>query len=321
MPTRTTNRYELVTCALSGHVLVGTDVETISLDDRMVVFEHGGWRWHRCLRCDTWLPRAVPTAAARASMPPRQQIELPVRGPALRDRYILRLIAIERAIHVVVLSGLAVAIFFYLGHRTRLQRDYVQIMNALTGGSGGPDAVSGFLGKFRHLFVIQSPTLHTIGFAVVAYAALEATEMVGLWFAQRWAEYLTFVATFVLIPLEVYELTESVTTLKALAFALNVAIAVYLLLAKRLFGLRGGHRADQARKEAASGWTGLEAAWPGDHPDQSDQLDSPVHPGPSGPGPGPKTPSGTNPESAIERGVLRGSNASPTLGTTPQSED
>ncbi|HEY3943511.1 MAG TPA: DUF2127 domain-containing protein [Acidimicrobiales bacterium] len=264
MPTRPTNRYELVTCALRGHELVGTDVETITEADALVVLEHDGWRWHRCLRCDSWLPRAVPAAPARRELPARSEIEVPARGPILRDRYVLRLIALDRAVHVVILSVLAVVILFYLGHRTRLQHDYIHIMNALTGGSGGPDAVSGFLGKFRHLFVIQSPALHTIALALIAYAALEAVEMVGLWLAKRWAEYLTFVATFVFIPFEIYELTKSVTTLKMLAFVINLAILVYLLVAKRLFGVRGGYRAERARREAASGWSALQTSWPSD---------------------------------------------------------
>jgi hypothetical protein len=41
-----------------------------------------------------------------------------------------------------------------------------------------------------------------------------------------------------------------------------VAIAVYLLLAKRLFGLRGGGRAEQAERERDTGWPALEAATP-----------------------------------------------------------
>ena len=260
MRSRPTNRYELLTCALRGHVLVGTDVATVGEADSLIVHEAHGARWHRCLRCDGWHPRPVPEAPTRATMPRPEEIEVPLRGPQLRDRYILRLIALDRALHVVVLTGLAVAIYFFLGPRSALRHDYVRIMNALTGGSGGPDAVGGFLGKFRHLFLVQSATLHKIGLVVIAYAVLEATEMVGLWFARRWAEYLTLVATVVFVPLEVYELTKSVTTLKVVGLVLNLAIAAYLLLAKRLFGVRGGHRAEHERKMARSGWAGIESS-------------------------------------------------------------
>jgi uncharacterized membrane protein (DUF2068 family) len=96
----------------------------------------------------------------------------------------------------------------------------------------------------------------------VAYAVLEATEMVGLWFAKRWAEYLTFVATIVLIPFEVYELTSSVSTLKLVTLVINVAIAAYLLWSKRLFGLNGGQRAEAERLRAAASWEALEKSLP-----------------------------------------------------------
>ena len=41
-----------------------------------------------------------------------------------------------------------------------------------------------------------------------------------------------------------------------------MAVAVYLLYAKRLFGLRGGGRAEQAEREADTGWTAIERATP-----------------------------------------------------------
>ncbi len=86
--------------------------------------------------------------------------------------------------------------------------------------------------------------------------------MVGLWYGRRWAEYLTFVATTVLLPLEVYELTTRITALKVTALVVNVAIVVYLLLAKRLFGLRGGEGALQAIRERELGWHAIERAAP-----------------------------------------------------------
>jgi len=97
---------------------------------------------------------------------------------------------------------------------------------------------------------------------VGAYAILELVEAVGLWMAKRWAEYLTFVATVVFLPLEVYELTKSISVLKILAFVINVAIVIYLLYAKRLFGLRGGGKAEEALRERDVGWEALERSAP-----------------------------------------------------------
>ena len=91
---------------------------------------------------------------------------------------------------------------------------------------------------------------------------LQATEAVGLWMTRRWARYLTFVATGLFIPLEVWELTVSQTPLKVAALLLNLAILAYLLWAKRLFGVRGGAAADEALAARDVGWESLERSTP-----------------------------------------------------------
>ncbi|HUO49438.1 MAG TPA: DUF2127 domain-containing protein [Acidimicrobiales bacterium] len=252
------NRYELLTCALQGHVLVGVGAARVEVEDAAVVRETGGLRRHRCLRCDAWVPLAPPTAPTSERVPSRRDIEVPLRGPLLRDRYVLRLIAVDRAIHVLLLTSLALVVFFFAGDHAALQRDYNQIIDAF----GGPTRAHTFLGRFRHYFTISTGHLYAAALVVTAYAALEAVEMVGLWLAKRWAEYLTFVATAALIPLEVYEIVDKPSVLKIVTLVVNVAIAAYLLWAKRLFGLHGGQRAEEARKEAAVSWETLEAAVP-----------------------------------------------------------
>jgi hypothetical protein len=47
-----------------------------------------------------------------------------------------------------------------------------------------------------------------------------------------------------------------------LALVINVAIVAYLLVAKRLFGLRGGGRAERAEQAADTGWAPIERATP-----------------------------------------------------------
>ncbi len=98
---------------------------------------------------------------------------------------------------------------------------------------------------------------------VAAYAVLEGAEAVGLWYQKRWAEYLTFIATTALLPLEIYELTRRLSPFKIVTLVINVAVVVYLLLAKRLFGLRGGARAEEEQRRRDSGWEALERATPG----------------------------------------------------------
>ena len=64
---------------------------------------------------------------------------------------------------------------------------------------------------------------------------VEGTEGVGLAMRRRWAEYLTVIATGLLIPYEAYEVIHKVTLFKIGALLLNVAVVGYLAYRKRLF--------------------------------------------------------------------------------------
>jgi uncharacterized membrane protein (DUF2068 family) len=261
---RPDNFYELVTCGWKGHELVGTDVAHVRPEDNMLARDGDGIRWYRCLRCDAWIAADPPQAPTRDRMPEQDEIELPVRGPMLRDKYVLRLIAVDRAIHVIVLTTLAIILYTFARHDAALHRDYVDIMSDLSGTTPGESQVRGVLGYLGRAFKYSPTRLIQLGLLVTAYAALEATEMVGLWFSKRWAEYLTLVATVVLIPIELFELSLSVSVFKLITLVINVAIAVYLLLAKRLFGLRGGHEAQLERHRQFSGWGAIEKTTPAD---------------------------------------------------------
>jgi uncharacterized membrane protein (DUF2068 family) len=61
------------------------------------------------------------------------------------------------------------------------------------------------------------------------YAALEFTEGVGLWFEQRWAEFLTAVATALLLPIEIYEIYERFTWVRVVILIGNLFIIWYLI--------------------------------------------------------------------------------------------
>jgi uncharacterized membrane protein (DUF2068 family) len=83
------------------------------------------------------------------------------------------------------------------------------------------------IGNFSHINVLA------IG--AIAYALLEGTEGVGLAMRRRWAEYLTVIATGILIPYEAYEVIHRVTLFKVGALLLNLAVVGYLAYRKRLF--------------------------------------------------------------------------------------
>ncbi len=257
-------RYELLGCGLHGHELLGTDAAELRAEDDVFARESGGLRWYRCLRCDSWLALTPPEQPTRKYPPSRDEITLPLRGKPLRDRYVLRLIALERLLHVLVLGALAAVVLLFANNRAMLEQDFTTVLKDLQGGLGGPVASSnhGSVPDLRYLFAHRLTSLYLGGVAIAAYAVLEAVETVGLWLGKRWAEYLTFIATIVFVPYEVYELTKSVTALKVLTLVVNLAVAAYLLLAKRLFGLRGGGRAERARYDADVGWPAIERATP-----------------------------------------------------------
>ena len=253
-------RYELFTCAWEGHALVGQDAAEVRPEDALIVREGDGVRWCRCLRCDAWFPVPLPENPGSERVPARDDIQLPLRGPFLRDRYVLRLIAVDRALHVLILTFVGIVFLTFAGHNRSLHADYQSIMDALNGGGAAALRVRGVLGYLRKAFDYTPAHLISLSLIFFAYAFLEAVEGVGLWFGKRWAEYLTFIATSLLIPYEVYELYLRVSVFKLVAFALNVLVAAYLLYAKRLFGVRGGHDAEVARKAQLGGWPALEEA-------------------------------------------------------------
>jgi uncharacterized membrane protein (DUF2068 family) len=259
-------RYELISCGISGHELVGTDAAELRQQDAIFARDgDDGIRWHRCLRCDSWLPQPRPEHPTRRYPPDRPKIELPLRGRPLRDKYVLRLIAVDRAIHFVVLAVLSAAIFAFLDHRVQLRHDFFRIVTGIQSSVGGVAASGhgGIVGEVQRVLSLKQSTLHALGFVFGGYALLEGVEAVGLWLRKRWAEYLTFVATTLLLAPEVYELTKTLSPLKIVTLLINLAVVVYLLLAKRLFGLRGGGAAERAEIERDSGWEALERRLPG----------------------------------------------------------
>ena len=87
-----------------------------------------------------------------------------------------------------------------------------------------------------YLHGLHESQIKIAGLFALGYGALELVEGTGLWLDKLWAEYLTVIATSLLLPVEVYELVKRPTVLKAAGIAVNIAIVVYLatLLRRRL---------------------------------------------------------------------------------------
>ncbi|MGL6235728.1 MAG: DUF2127 domain-containing protein [Segniliparus sp.] len=233
-------------CGLHGHETYAPD-ET-ALRERLVTTTAVGEAW-RCLRCGDFVP-----GAPRRSGPADHAPEVP-QGRLLRDRWIMRALAIERGLRAVVILGVAYAIFRLSFAREKAQQafeDELPLLRPIADQLGWNMDKSKILHGISKVLDLSSGTMRWIGAAVVVYALLQIVEAVGLWLVKRWGEYFAVVATSMFLPLEIYELVERVTPLKVGALLVNIVAVVWLIWSKRLFGVRGGGVAYHAEHSAES---------------------------------------------------------------------
>ena len=127
---------------------------------------------------------AAARAARRGAIPPRRdEVEVPLRGKALRDKIVLRADRDQPRAPLPRARG-------HRGGDLRVRRQpgslHDPVFKSLTdlqGGVGGPTTTAehGLIHEVRHLFSVQSGTLTKIGLVVSAYALVEGVEAVGLW--------------------------------------------------------------------------------------------------------------------------------------------
>ena len=147
-----------------------------------------------------------------------------------RSRRFLRVIALERIARGVLLLAAGVYLLFHLSSDFGRLADHA--IRAIELDPRRP---------FLHRVVAYLHRLHASELRIAAlfalgYGTLELVEGTGLWLDQLWAEYLTVIATSLLLPFEVYELAHRPSFWKAGGIVVNVAIVVYLayLLRRRL---------------------------------------------------------------------------------------
>jgi uncharacterized membrane protein (DUF2068 family) len=144
-----------------------------------------------------------------------------------RRPVLLRVIAAERAVRGAALVAAGIYLF---GH---LHSDFGEIADRwmrkleLDPNRGFPHKI------VEHLHRLTSNEVKIAAFAAVGYGVLQLVEGIGLWLDKLWAEYLTVIATSLLIPVEVYELVRRPGPLKAIGIAVNVLIVIYLALRLR----------------------------------------------------------------------------------------
>lgn len=87
----------------------------------------------------------------------------------------------------------------------------------------------------KKLGMMGNGTLFGIASFVFAIGVINMVEAWGLHLRRRWAEWLTVIATSLLIPLEVYEVVLEVTIARVGILILNIMIVYYLAEHKELF--------------------------------------------------------------------------------------
>jgi len=238
--------WSLFGCARKGHVTYAPD-ET-DLRDRLTAPTAGGTAW-RCLRCGAFVTGEPHGRGPAAAAP------LLRRGRELRDELILRVFAVERFIRFVIFGGAAYGVWRFKYDRGGIQRAFnhdLPAIQALYRDLGFNVTHSKLLGLIQHSFTLDARTLTYLALGLAAYALIELIEGIGLWLGRRWGEYFAMVATSVFLPYEVYDLTVKITWLRVAALAVNLLLVVYLVWSKRLFGVRGGKEAYEARLRSES---------------------------------------------------------------------
>ena len=152
---------------------------------------------------------------------------MPGAGDPPRSRVVLKLIAAERFVRGILLLAAGT---YLLTHQSKdFGKLAERVLRAVSLDPRRP---------FLHRIVDYLHQLHASEIKVAAlfalgYGVLELIEGTGLWLDKLWAEYLTVIATSLLLPLEIYELVKNPTALKAGGIAVNIAIVAYLIVLLR----------------------------------------------------------------------------------------
>lgn len=247
--------WSLLSCGRGGHVTYAPDEP--DLREQLTAPAGAGETW-RCLRCGAFVPGPAQASGPAADAP---QVR---RGKEVRSAFILRLFAIERLLRAVVLAAAAFGIWRFSFARESLQAEFDHALpdvRRLYVDLGFNFQHSDLIGLVQHALRLDSTTLRWLALALAAYGAVEIVEGVGLWLLHRWGEYFALVATSVFIPYEIYDLTSKITFLRMATFLVNLALVVYLVISKRLLGVRGGKQAyEEQRREGSIMEQACEAA-------------------------------------------------------------
>ncbi|MGI5176967.1 DUF2127 domain-containing protein [Dactylosporangium sp. CA-152071] len=238
--------WNLRTCARRGHVTYAPDEAPFR--ERLHATTPVGAAW-RCLRCGDFVI-GEPQAQG-----PAEDAPIVLRGRALRDALVLRLLSIERFAKGIAVLLAGYGVFRFRTHRDGVERAFnedLPLLRPFADRIGWKFEDSAMIHTIRTVIEAESKTLLWVAIGLMVYGVLQVVEGVGLWMLKRWGEYFAVVATSLGLPVEIYELSEKVTWLRIGALVVNIVAVLYILLSKRLFGLRGGHAAYAAERHETS---------------------------------------------------------------------
>jgi uncharacterized membrane protein (DUF2068 family) len=238
--------WSLFGCSRYGHVTFAPDEPELRAQLHAPLADGEGWR---CLRCGTFVP-GQPQLSGSAGQAP-----VIARGKEIRSKFILRLFAIERFLRGLVFLAVAYGLFRYRSSRISVEQAFdrdLPIIRDLFRQLGFNIQHSKLFGLLQHALALSTKALTVLAIGALLYAIIELVEATGLWLAKRWGEYFAMIATSLGLPLEIYDLTRKVTVTALLLFAINLALVLYLVITKRLFRIRGGKKAYDARLRSES---------------------------------------------------------------------
>lgn len=238
--------FALRSCGLHGHATFAPDEP--QLRERLRADTAVGEAW-RCLRCEAFVvgqPRYRGPADTAPQIP---------SGKFLRDRTLMRLLALERTLRFLIFTLLTAAVVKVRGDRVRLEdlfREELPLIRPVAEQIGWNPDNSKVIRLIAEGLSLSGTALMWVSVGLAAYAVMELIEAVGLWLMKRWGEYFAVIATSLFLPWEIYELLDRQTVVRVVAFVINVAAVVWLLWSKRLFGLNGGASAYRRDHEVES---------------------------------------------------------------------
>jgi uncharacterized membrane protein (DUF2068 family) len=164
-----------------------------------------------------------PRSASERPAPEQGPAPPQAQAPAARGDRLLPWIAAERTVRAVLLVAVGIVLL------THVHENWARDVSNLTHDLG-LNPKSNWVQRILHdAAKLNANGAFLFGIVALAYGALEGTEAYGLWKRRRWAEWLTVLATSLLLIPEVWALTKSATVLKVGALVVNVAVVAYLI--------------------------------------------------------------------------------------------